>query len=422
MDADAAGNPGFADVAADSIHLPAINALAEAAVLDGTECGSGLFCPSQPLQRWTAAVWLVRAFDTEPASALDESRFADVEPGEWWAPHAERLAEMGITDGCRTDPLRYCPAGTMTRGRTASFLARALDLETEASAGFVDIKGSVHADSINALASAKIARGCGTEPARYCPNRPTTRAQMASLIARALGLVPLPIATGAETGQGGASAEEGSGTAAVADDAGSRDAESRDAESRDAESRDVNTGADQGDDHGDRTAPGSGYTAVSSGVEHACGLRTDQTIVCWGDATWGLTDPPAGQFSALASANTHSCGLRTDQTIVCWGDATWGLTDPPAGQFSAVTAGNGYSCGLRTDGTIACWGDSKWGKTDPPAGQWHRLLGRQQVGQDRSSRRTVQRLSLRRGAFLRAAHRRHHRLLGTRVANRLGSS
>ena len=48
---------GFSDVATDSVHQPAIDALADAGVLDGTECGSGLFCPSQPLQRWTAAIW-----------------------------------------------------------------------------------------------------------------------------------------------------------------------------------------------------------------------------------------------------------------------------------------------------------------------------------------------------------------------------
>ena len=124
VDADSANNGGFTDVAAESVHQPAINALAEAGVLDGTECGSGLFCPSQPLQRWTAAVWLVRAFDSAPSGAFAESRFDDVDPSQWWAAYTERLAELGITKGCRQDPLRYCPTGTVTRAQAASFLAR----------------------------------------------------------------------------------------------------------------------------------------------------------------------------------------------------------------------------------------------------------------------------------------------------------
>ena len=200
VDADSASNRGFTDVAADSVHQPAINALAEAGVLDGTECGSGLFCPAQPLQRWTAAVWLVRAFDTAPSNTLAESHFADVDTAQWWASYVERLAEMDITKGCTADPLRYCPTGTVTRGQAASFLARALDLEADPSGGFVDIEESTHAGAINALAKLKITTGCTQDPLRYCPSAQVTRAQVASLIARALGLVPLPTTVPVEAG------------------------------------------------------------------------------------------------------------------------------------------------------------------------------------------------------------------------------
>ena len=57
-----------------------------------------------------------------------------------------------------------------------------------------------------------------------------------------------------------------------------------------------------------------------------------------------------------ASGGYHACGLRADGTIVCWGSNNHGQTDAPDGFFSAVSAGNYFSCGLRTDGTITCWG------------------------------------------------------------------
>ena len=65
-----------------------------------------------------------------------------------------------------------------------------------------------------------------------------------------------------------------------------------------------------------------------------------------------------------------------------------------SGQFSAVTAGGAYSCGLRTDGTITCWGYTTAG------------------GAGDRARRAILRRHRRLFPFVRAAHRRHHHLLG----------
>ena len=45
-----------------------------------------------------------------------------------------------------------------------------------------------HADNINTLAAEGITAGCSTEPLQYCPNKPVTRAQMATFLVRALDL------------------------------------------------------------------------------------------------------------------------------------------------------------------------------------------------------------------------------------------
>ena len=62
------------------------------------------------------------------------------------------------------------------------------------------------------------------------------------------------------------------------------------------------------------------------------------------------------QFSAVTAGSRHSCGLRSDDTISCWGNNEDGQATAPAGRFSAVTGGLLHSCGLRTDNTAACWG------------------------------------------------------------------
>ena len=111
----------FEDVS--GTHRASVETLAEREIFDGTGCAPGRFCPDLPIQRWVMAVWLVRALDgTDPASADPTQRFADVDEGAWWAVHVERLAELGITQGCATDPARFCPDSPVTRAQMATFL------------------------------------------------------------------------------------------------------------------------------------------------------------------------------------------------------------------------------------------------------------------------------------------------------------
>ena len=50
-------------------------------MFEGTACGEGLFCPGEPVRRWTMAVWLVRVLDeSEPQAG--SSRFVDVDDSE----------------------------------------------------------------------------------------------------------------------------------------------------------------------------------------------------------------------------------------------------------------------------------------------------------------------------------------------------
>ena len=74
---------------------------------------------------------------------------------------------------------------------------------------------------------------------------------------------------------------------------------------------------------------------------------------------------PVG-WSTVSAGENHTCGLRTDGTVSCWGDNRQGQTTPPQGTFTQVSAGMTHTCGVRTDGTVACWGADFFGKATPP--------------------------------------------------------
>ena len=201
---------GFEDVTG-GVHKPAIDALNARGLFDGTECAEDMFCPGDEMKRWTMAVWLVRVLDEAEPPAATESSFADVDPGNRWLAHIERLAELEVTTGCLVDPLRFCPDRSVNRAEMATFLERAFDLEPADPAGFADTAGNFHEANIDALAAARITVGCLSDPLRYCPDQPVTRAEMATFLARALGLVEVP----APPGNSGDGEGEGEPTAAV---------------------------------------------------------------------------------------------------------------------------------------------------------------------------------------------------------------
>ena len=182
----AAAHDGFSDVSDDSTHSANIHTLDHAGTFDATFCGVWMFCPGAPLSRAHMAVWLVRVLDGSDPAPVAGTRFSDVDRYHPHAAFIERFAELGVTRGCETDPLRYCPDENVSRAQMASFLTRAFDLEPAESAGFVDVtSGGTHSANIDALAASGITHGCDTDPLRYCPWDDVQRAQMASFLVRA---------------------------------------------------------------------------------------------------------------------------------------------------------------------------------------------------------------------------------------------
>ena len=101
--------------------------------------------------------------------------------GTYLAEAVGALESEGVVRGCTSS--QYCPFEPVTRAQVASLLARALELPAADDAPFDDVTGGVHAASINAVAAAGITMGC--TDSLFCPADPINREQMASMLVRA---------------------------------------------------------------------------------------------------------------------------------------------------------------------------------------------------------------------------------------------
>jgi hypothetical protein len=128
-------------------------------------------------------VWRLSAQDYGADLSVPVTMPRDITDGPH-APAVGALMEARILLG--REEGTFAPSGTLTRGQLATTLARALELQRTDSQPFDDVAGSVHADAIAAAAAAGVVEGF--EDGTFRPQQPVTRAQLASMIARARGL------------------------------------------------------------------------------------------------------------------------------------------------------------------------------------------------------------------------------------------
>ncbi|MDE2753761.1 MAG: S-layer homology domain-containing protein, partial [Gemmatimonadota bacterium] len=103
----------YPDTPAGAFYAPAVEALDQNGVFAGTLCDEG-FCPNDPLDRATMAVWTVRILDGQEPPAVTSTRFPDVDATGFHAAFIERFAQLGVTRGCG-DGTTFCPGAPVLR-------------------------------------------------------------------------------------------------------------------------------------------------------------------------------------------------------------------------------------------------------------------------------------------------------------------
>jgi alpha-tubulin suppressor-like RCC1 family protein len=104
--------------------------------------------------------------------------------------------------------------------------------------------------------------------------------------------------------------------------------------------------------------------AITTGWHHSAALLSNGTVTAWGlyapELGYTLTNVPAGlsDVAAISAYGLHTLALRSNGTVVAWGYNQAGQTNVPSGlsNIVAVVAGAGHNLALKNDGTVAAWG------------------------------------------------------------------
>ncbi len=132
------------------------------------------------------------------------------------------------------------------------------------------------------------------------------------------------------------------------------------------------------------------WTQVSGGYGHACALRSDGAVYCWGDngsgevgdgfTTRRTTPVPTLNLSSgvvqIIAGRNHSCARTTTGAVYCWGSNASGqlgdgttinhltptLITGQTFSFIASGANADHTCGITSAGALRCWGANSQGQ------------------------------------------------------------
>lgn len=113
----------------------------------------------------------------------------------------------------------------------------------------------------------------------------------------------------------------------------------------------------------------SATALVSTGVI----LNPDGTVNAWGNPS--ITNIPPDLTNVIAIAPgpsaTYCLALKSDGKVFGWGTSVYGLLSIPVNLSNVVSiaAGQSHAMALRSDGTIVMWGDNSYGQRNVPVFQ-----------------------------------------------------
>ncbi len=71
-------------------------------------------------------------------------------------------------------------------------------------------------------------------------------------------------------------------------------------------------------EYGKAVAPGGAFSQVSAGPDATCAItKGDGNVVCWGAQE--VTQVPVGSYTQVGVGRRHACAIREDGSVQCWG-------------------------------------------------------------------------------------------------------
>ncbi len=126
-----------------------------------------------------------------------------------------------------------------------------------------------------------------------------------------------------------------------------------------------------------RVSSDAGWKTFSTGQGHACGIRLDGSMWCWGRNTEAMSGQkvdggiqfraprrvgPESDWTQVDANQEYTCGLRADGTAWCWGllPERSSLSEAPelmlSGSWAMVRTNVFHACALSMSGSGVCWG------------------------------------------------------------------
>jgi alpha-tubulin suppressor-like RCC1 family protein len=132
------------------------------------------------------------------------------------------------------------------------------------------------------------------------------------------------------------------------------------------------------------------WAKVSAGFDYSCAIKTNGSLFCWGDNSYGQlgdnstteSQAPVQESSAstdwtrVSAGKDYACGVKTNGKLFCWGYNHYGQLgndsteesyvlvqeNTAATDWASVSAGRDHTCAVKTNGTLFCWGNNYYGQ------------------------------------------------------------
>jgi len=133
---------------------------------------------------------------------------------------------------------------------------------------------------------------------------------------------------------------------------------------------------------------GTWKNVSADGFESVCGIKSDDTLWCWGnnsigqvgDGTFTNKFVPTqvsggGAWKNVSTGRTSACGIKSNDTLWCWGANWYGQVGDGTtvhkyvptqvsggGTWKNVSVNNFEGvCGIKSNDTLWCWGENSYG-------------------------------------------------------------
>ena len=231
LPAPAGAVAGYGDVAESTWYTNPVQWSVDNAI---TGISGVCFAPDTPVSRGETAVW-IHNMENKP-DAGDPHSFTDVTDASQ-NDAISWMANTGITTG--TSPTTFAPDDTLRRAQVAAFLHRLAGEPSAPPHSFVDVVAGWQQDPVSWMSNTGITTG--TSPTTFAPEDTLTRAQLITFLYRYKGEPDVTV---------------------------------------NASTPHCDPTTDVGEDP---TNTPTSFKTVSAGGEHSCAIRSDDTVVCWGN-------------------------------------------------------------------------------------------------------------------------------------------